>query len=82
MPPSVAREPITRRFGTVIRQRRVAEGLSQEALAAAARLHPTYISLVERGLRNPSLTSIQKLAHALDASMATLVGEAETALRR
>lgn len=61
----------------MVRRRRVAAGLSQEALAGAARLHPTYISLLERGLRNPSLTSIQKLARALEVSMAEMVGEVE-----
>lgn len=61
----------------MVRRRRVAAGLSQEAFAAAARLHPTYISLLERGLRNPSLTSIQKLARALAVTMASLVAEAE-----
>ncbi len=82
MPPRVAREPITRRFGTVVRRRRIARGLSQESLAYAARLHPTYISLLERGLRNPSLTSIQKVARALGISMGALVSEAEAGLRR
>ena len=70
-------EAITRRFGHVVRRRRVAAGMSQETFAAAARLHPTYISLLERGLRNPSLTSIQKLARALDTRMAELVAEVE-----
>ncbi len=66
----------------MVRRRRVARGLSQESLAYAARLHPTYISLLERGLRNPSLTSIQKVARALGISMAALVSEAEAGLRR
>ncbi len=82
MPPRVAREPITRRFGAGLRRRRVARGLSQESLAYTAKLHPTYISLLERGLRNPSLTSIQKVARALGTSMGALVSEAEAGLRR
>ena len=77
----MAREPITRRFGNVVRRRRTAVGLSQEALADLARLHPTYISLLERGLRNPSLTSLQKVARALDTSMKALIGEVERGLR-
>lgn len=73
----MAREPIARRFGHAVRRRRVAAGLSQEALASAAGVHPTYVSLLERGLRDPRLTSIQKVARALGSSAAVLVREAE-----
>lgn len=78
MLPAVAREQITRRFGQAIRRRRASAGLSQEALANAAKVHPTYVSLLERGLRDPRLTSIQKMAAALGVSAATLVRDAET----
>ena len=74
---AVAREPIVRRFGHAVRKRRVEAGLSQESLARAAKVHPTYISLIERGLRDPRLTSIAKLAKALKISPADLVSEAE-----
>ncbi len=47
--------------------------VSQEALAAAAGLHRTYISLLERGLRNPSLSVMQQLASALKVSMTDLI---------
>lgn len=73
----MAREAIIRRFGHALRRRRVAAGLSQEALARTAKVHPTYISLLERGLRDPGLTSIQKVAKALKTSASSLVGEAE-----
>lgn len=73
----MARDPIIRRFGHVVRRRRTAAGLSQEALADLAELHPTYVSLLERGQRNPSLTSIQKVAAGLNTSMTALIGEVE-----
>ncbi len=73
----MAREPIVRRFGHAVRRRRVEAGFSQESLARAAKVHSTYISLVERGLRDPRLTSIAKLARALKISPADLVFEAE-----
>ena len=73
----MAREKITRRLGHAVRRRRVRAGLSQEALADAAGVHPTYVSLLERGLRDPRLTSIQKVATALGVSAATIVREAE-----
>ena len=74
----MAREQITKRFGQAVRRRRVAAGMSQESLASAARVHATYISLLERGLREPKLTSIQKVARALGISAAALVRDAES----
>ena len=73
----MAAAPLPRKFGRIVRRRREAAGVSQEALADRAGLHRTYISLLERGLRNPSLTVISKLARALDTTMTALVGELE-----
>ncbi len=50
------------RFGRVIRKHRTEADWSQEELAHQAGLHRTYISLLERGLRNPSLTVMDSLA--------------------
>ncbi len=52
-------------FGQNIRKHRTEKGLSQEALADKADLDSTYISGIERGVRNPSLLSIVRLAKAL-----------------
>jgi transcriptional regulator with XRE-family HTH domain len=52
-------------FGRKVRELRLARGLSQEALAAAAGLHPTHISLIETGKRVVRLTTIQNLAVGL-----------------
>lgn len=51
--------------------------MSQETLAAQAGCHPTYISLVERGLRNPSLDTMIRLAGALHCPAWKLVQETE-----
>jgi transcriptional regulator with XRE-family HTH domain len=59
-------------LGHAIRELRLAKGLSQEALAAACGLDRTYVSGVERGERNPSLTNILRLARALDSSLVEL----------
>lgn len=63
------------RFGEHLREMRTAKGFSQEALADAAGLHRTYISSVERGERNVTLETIEKLAKALGISMAKLMPE-------
>ena len=59
-------------FGRTIRDRREAQGLSQEALAAKAGLHRTYLADVERGGRNPSLLSIVRIARGLNVAAAVL----------
>ena len=69
---------LKKRFGQVVRRRREGAGLSQETLALEAGLHPTYISLLERGLRNPSLVTVQVLAQALETTMTSLVRELES----
>ena len=48
--------------------------LSQEALAERADLHRTYVADIERGVRNVSLKNIEKLARALDLSIADMFG--------
>lgn len=63
-------------FATAVRWWRKKHGITQEQLAERADLHRTYISDVERGARNLSLESINKLAIALEVSVATLFGAA------
>src|SRR5438270_1542305 len=63
-------------FGVAVRKKRVGLGISQEELADRAGLHRTYISDVERGVRNLSLESIEKLAHALELSVSGLFARA------
>lgn len=52
-------------------------GISQEALAERADLHRTYITGIECGVRNVTLKSIERLAHALQVSTATLLLHAD-----
>ena len=56
---------ILRSFGIRVRRARLSQGLSQEKLAEKADLDRTYISGIERGLRNVSLLNICKIADAL-----------------
>jgi transcriptional regulator with XRE-family HTH domain len=76
----VNRGTAARHFGRIVRQRRLKASMSQETLAAEAACHPTYISLVERGLRNPSLDTIIRLAGALNCPAWMLVQETEARL--
>jgi CheY-like chemotaxis protein len=59
-------------LGSAIKTERCALGISQEKLAERAGLHRTYVSDVERGARNPSLESVEKLAQALELSVPML----------
>jgi transcriptional regulator with XRE-family HTH domain len=70
---------LQQQFGDLIRRRRHAAGLGQEALADQAGLHRTHVSLLERGKRMPSLGVIRKLAAALGTTMASLMEELEGA---
>jgi transcriptional regulator with XRE-family HTH domain len=64
-------------LGRAVRRLRKAHGLKIEGLAFAADMHPTYLSGIERGLRNPTWCKLCGLADALDVSVATLAVEVE-----
>lgn len=64
-------------LGEAIRARRHRRGLSQEHLAELAELDRTYVSGVERGTRNPALSTLEKLAGALGVRVSELVRDAE-----
>jgi transcriptional regulator with XRE-family HTH domain len=59
-------------LGRAIKAHRIRLGISQEELGQRAGLHRTYISDLERGARNPSIGSIEKLAGALRVSVPKL----------
>jgi len=63
-------------LGSAIKAYRASLGISQEELARRAGLHRTYVSDLERGARNPSIESIEKLARALEISVAALFAAA------
>jgi len=59
-------------LGMAIKTQRASLGISQEELAHRAGLHRTYVSDLERGVRNPSVASIEKIARALELSVSKL----------
>ncbi|MDP2665491.1 MAG: helix-turn-helix transcriptional regulator [bacterium] len=64
---------ITKRFGNRVKELRLKKKLSQAALADRLGLHSTYISQVERGVRNMALKNIERLAKALKVKVEDLV---------
>lgn len=56
-----------------IRHRREMMGISQEFLADLCGLHRTYIGAIERGERNITLSTLLKLAEALDCELSDLI---------
>lgn len=76
--PAVATTPLSRcALGLAVRDLREARGLTIEALANAAAMHPTYLSSIERGRANPSWDKLTGLARALDIELSALVRNAE-----
>ena len=63
---------IAKAIGQRIRNYRTARGLSQEKLADLCGCHPTYIGQLERGEKNATIESIDKIATALDVSLSKL----------
>jgi transcriptional regulator with XRE-family HTH domain len=62
-----------KKFAVALRELRVEAGISQEELAHRCGLHRTEISLLERGQRDPRLTTIERLAGGLGVPIARLV---------
>jgi len=64
---------ISIKFGKKVKEIRLKKYLSQTKLAKILGVHPTYISGIERGLRNMTLKNIEKLAKALNVSINDLL---------
>lgn len=66
---------IRQKLGRNVRRAREARGWSQEQFAFEAGIHRTYVSDIERGARNPTITVVEKLAVALGTSASELLAE-------
>ncbi len=64
-------------LGRVIAERRRSAGLSQEALAFRCKLHPTYISQLERGLKSPTVRVLRAIAEAVGTTGSGLLRDTE-----
>ncbi len=68
-------------FGQVLRDARTEAGVSQEALALSCEIDRTYISLLERGLRQPTLSTLFSISDQLGVTAETLVADTRSRLR-
>ena len=68
---------INKKFGTVLKELRTKKGLSQEEFAHNIGLHRTYISQLERGLKSPSLQTLEKTSNELGLTLAQLMAYLE-----
>jgi transcriptional regulator with XRE-family HTH domain len=70
-------KPSHKAFGQAVKAAREEKGLTQAALAKKSGLHVSYLSGVETGQRNPSLTALSQIAQALGLKLSELVERAE-----
>jgi transcriptional regulator with XRE-family HTH domain len=73
---------ISNAFGKALRDQRVKAGLTQEQLGLEADLRRTFVSLLELGQQQPTITTIFKLAKALNLSPSELISEVESLVDR
>lgn len=66
---------VRRRVGLNLKRFREEQGLSQEAFADVCGLHRTYISGIERGVRNPTVVILDKIARALKVPAGQLLDD-------
>ena len=64
---------ISVRLGRNVRRLREAKGWSQKEYADRADIHRTYVSDIERGRRNPTISVVEKLAKPLDVTAGSLL---------
>lgn len=65
------------KFGKVLKELRLKKGLTQEELATDCNLDRTYISLLERGERQPTISTVFKIAEALGVSASSIIKQLE-----
>ena len=64
-------------FGKILKQKRIEAGISQEQLAFNIKSHPTHISRLENGHKQPTLSMIFKLCNELKVRPSVLISELE-----
>ena len=75
------RNPIAVAFGSSLREARQGAGVSQESLALACDYDRTYVSLLERGLRQPTIGTLFQLADNLNVTAEALITATRSRLK-
>jgi transcriptional regulator with XRE-family HTH domain len=70
-------QTISEKFGQVIKAAREQQNISQEKLAELAEIDRTYVSMIERGKRHPTLEVANRIAHALSMRLSEVIRRAE-----
>lgn len=73
---------VRRRVGLNLKRLREEQGFSQESLADHCGLHRTYVSGIERGVRNPTVVILDRIAKALKVPAGALLDEVRAAARK
>lgn len=71
-------QDLQKAFGERVRKLRLERGLSQEKFAFKIGIHRTYIGMVERAERNVTLSTVYKIAQALDMTISELLSNIES----
>lgn len=64
-------------LGELLRKSRVAAGLTQEELAFKAKISRNYVSLLEQGVKSPTVSTLLKVCRALNVSAGKLIEKVE-----
>ena len=73
----VKEQTISERFGQVVKSVRERQGMSQEKLAELAEIDRTYVSMIERGKKHPTLKVASRIADALNMRLSEIIRRAE-----
>jgi transcriptional regulator with XRE-family HTH domain len=65
-----------------LRELRLERGITQERLAFLAKLHPTYISMLENGRKSPTVDALERIAWALEVKVSAIFAGAERSCDR
>ena len=76
------RKSLLAAFGAALKAERKRKGLSQEKLGFECDLDRTYVSGLERGVRNPTLLVVERLAEGLKVQPSELLAAAEAKLKK
>jgi transcriptional regulator with XRE-family HTH domain len=79
---SKKRNPVAIAFGNVLRAARAQAGVSQEALGLSCDMDRTYVSLLERGERQPTLSTLFALSRQLGVAADVLVARTGESLQK